>query len=178
MRDETGDGPEHRLLSFGCSIGDEILALRRYFPQAAVKGIDINPANVAVCRYRTRRLSGVVIETAGSAAQEPANRYDAIFCLAVLCNGTLTAMAKERCDPVLYFDAFARAVADMARCVKPGGLLCLTSTNFRFCDTTVASGFDVIYRANEEHISPDLLYDRNNRLMKGARYAEVVFRKR
>lgn len=177
VRNEIGDGPEYRLLSFGSSIGDEILALRTYFPQASIKGIDINPTNVAVCRRRIRRLPTMSVETADSTANEPTNHYDAIFCLAVLCNGTLTVERKERCDPVMHFHNFARAVADFARCLKPRGLLCLTSTNFRFCDTPTASAFDVVLHAGKEHTAPDLLYDRENRLMKDERYSEVIFRK-
>src|SRR5690348_1435173 len=35
------------ILSFGCATGEEVFSLRRYFPRATIKGIDINPGNVA-----------------------------------------------------------------------------------------------------------------------------------
>jgi len=45
VRDALGDAPSLRLLSFGCSSGEEVWTLRRYFAAAFIKGIDIDPAN-------------------------------------------------------------------------------------------------------------------------------------
>ena len=39
-----------KILSYGCSTGEEVFSLRQYFPDAVIKGIDINPVNIAVCR--------------------------------------------------------------------------------------------------------------------------------
>jgi len=43
---QLGDGAGVRLLSFGCSRGEEVFTLRHYFSTAAIKGIDIDPDNV------------------------------------------------------------------------------------------------------------------------------------
>jgi SAM-dependent methyltransferase len=173
---------ELRILSFGCSRGDEVFSLRKYFPSAAIKGIDIHPRNIARClrRARAQRPGNVTFELAATTQGEPTSAYDAIFCLAVLVNGDLTTSQAQRCDPLLHFDRFERMVGDFARCLKPGGLLLLHTTNFRFCDTAVARDFDVVYQAEPRHLAPDVLFDRNNQLMNGerARYRAVVFQKR
>ncbi|MDB5393598.1 MAG: SAM-dependent methyltransferase [Rhodospirillales bacterium] len=178
-RETLSDGPERSLLSFGCSTGDEVFTLRRYFPAAAIKGIDIDPRNIAECRRQARRFGRTDFEfTAGdSTKMEAAQSYDAIFCLAVLCNGNLTTSGAERCDPVLRFATFERVVKDFVRCLKPGGLLCLVTTNFRFCDTDAAAEFDVALNIDPSLLAPDVLFDRSNRLMKNVRYTEVAFRK-
>ena len=180
VREALGDDAGHRLLSFGCSIGDEVFALRSYFPSATIKGIDIDLPNIAECRRRVPPLGMAEIEfaVADSMAGEPAGSYDAIFCLAVLCNGTLTVTDAQRSDPILYFANFERMVEDFARCLKPGGFLCLVTTNFRFCDTKVAGDFEVVLTIADDLLAPDILFDRDNRRMAGARYAETVFRKR
>ncbi len=174
--------PDLRILSFGCSRGDEVFSLRRYFPNAAIKGIDIHPRNIARClaRLRADQPGSVSFELAATTQGEPTGAYDAIFCLAVLVNGDLTTSRARRCDPLLHFDRFERMVADFARCLKPGGLLVLHTTNFRFCDTAVAAEFDVVYEADPKHLALDVLFDRNNRLMSGerARYRAVAFQKR
>jgi SAM-dependent methyltransferase len=172
--------PNLRILSFGCSRGEEVFSLRRYFPTAAIKGIDINPRNIARCTARARAQSptNISFEIAATTAGEPTGAYDAIFCLAVLCNGDLTTSGAQRCDPVLHFEKFAWLVGDFARCLKPGGLLALHTTNFRFCDTSVAPDFNVVLEADPQHLAPDVLFDRNNRLMSGERYRAVAFEKR
>ncbi|HEY4124322.1 MAG TPA: class I SAM-dependent methyltransferase [Rhizomicrobium sp.] len=168
-----------RILSFGCSRGDEVFALADYFPRAEIRGLDIDPANIARCRERvasaqTERLS---FAAAATTALEPSENYDALFCLAVLCNGDLTNSGAERCDPIITFQAFERMVGDFARCLKPGGFLFLHTANFRFCDTAVARHFEVVLKAEPSQLARDVLFDRNNCLMRGARYQDVGFRK-
>jgi SAM-dependent methyltransferase len=173
-----GESAGLRLLSFGCSRGDEALALRGYFPSAAIKGLDIDPRNVECCLARADRSSGMTFAVGASTALERAESYDAIFCLAVLCHGYLAATGARRSDPLLHFADFERTVTDFARCLKPGGLLLLHTTNFRFCDTQVAQTFDVVLEADPAELAPDAVFDRNNRLLEGARYCAVAFRKR
>jgi 2-polyprenyl-3-methyl-5-hydroxy-6-metoxy-1,4-benzoquinol methylase len=172
-----GGGEELRLLSFGCSRGDEVVALRGYFPSAAIKGLDVDPRNIDCCLARTDRSSGMTFAVAASTVQEQAESYDAIFCLAVLCHGYLAATGARRCDPLLYFADFERTVTDFARCLKPGGLLLLHTANFRFCDTQVAQHFDVVLEADPAELAPDALFGRDNTLLEGMRYRAVAFRK-
>jgi SAM-dependent methyltransferase len=174
-RETLGDGSGRRLLSFGCSTGDEVFALRRYFPAASIKGIDIHPGAIAECRRRARDQLDLEFATASSPASEPSGWYDAIFCLAVLCNGRLTTSGAQQSDPILTFAMFERMIEEFRRCLKPGGLLCLLTTNFRFSDTQAAAEFDVALTVDEGKLAPDVLFDRDGRLMKGMRYTEVAF---
>jgi SAM-dependent methyltransferase len=172
--------PDLRILSFGCSRGDEVFSLRNYLPTASIKGIDIDPRNIACCQARvsTTEAARLSFEVAASPSGEASASYDAVFCLAVLCQGDLTVRGALRSDPLMYFEDFARTVADLARCLKPGGLLFLHTTNFRFCDTDTAAQFDPVLDADIAQLAPDVLFDRHNRLLPGERYRAVAFRKR
>ena len=178
---QTALGAERPLdiLSFGCATGEEVFSLRRYFPRARIKGIDINPGNVAAARTRLAGApdAGLSFALAASTADEPAALYDAIFCMAVLRHGSLGEPGVERCDHLLRFDDVARAFADFHRCLKPGGLLVVRHSNFRLRDTTVSAEFETLlsvpYRGAKTPIfGPD------NRLMPGVEDPDTVFRKR
>jgi SAM-dependent methyltransferase len=169
-----------RILSFGCSRGEEVFSLLKYFPTAAIKGIDIDPNNIACCLARAGRekSAGVTFAAAATTEAEQPESYDAIFCLAVLCHGDLATSGAQRCDPLLHFEDFERTVADFARCLKPGGLLLLHTTSFRFCDTSASKDFDSVLEVDPAQLAPDAVFDRDNRLMEGVRYRDVAFRKR
>jgi SAM-dependent methyltransferase len=169
-----------RLLSFGCSRGDEVFSLARRLPRAAIKGIDIDPKNIAACRARldSSQAHRIAFEVASNTRGEPSGHYDAIFCLAVLCHGDLTVKRAQRSDPLLRFGDFERTVMDLARRLRPGGLLFLHTTNFRLCDTVMEDRFEVVLEARPEDMAPDVLFDRDGRLMPGERYYPVGFRKR
>lgn len=175
-----GTRPDLKILSFGCSRGAEPDTLRKYFPNAQIKGIDIDPRNIAHCMTRTWATdsASTTFAVAAGTEGEPAESFDAIFCLAVLCHGDLTTTGAQHCDPYLYFERFERIVTDFARCLKPGGLLLLHTANFRFCDTAVSRVFESVLNADPAQLAPDVVFDRNNRLMKGERYLAVAFRKR
>lgn len=171
------DGADVRLLSFGCSKGDEVFALRTYFPDALIKGIDINPLSIARCRVRARRSRGLEFSVGSNTSGEAAEGYDAIFCLAVLCHGDLARSGAARSDPLMYFEDFDRVVRDFARCLKPGGVLFLHTTNFRFCDSAAAQGFTPILEAAPDQMATDAQFGRDNRRIAGERYHAVAFRK-
>ena len=181
VRRALADRPSLRLLSFGCSTGEEVFSLRRYFPKAAIDGIDINPYRIRTCRRRLSERGGdaaVRFMVAGSTDHLPAESYDAIFCLSVLRHGGLSDVGTERCDHLIKFTAAERVVEDFARCLKPNGLLAIINSNFRLSDMTVAASFDVVMQ--REHAGPrprTPLYGPDNRLLVGASYPDVVFRK-
>jgi SAM-dependent methyltransferase len=180
-RDAFGENPPARLLSFGCSTGEEVFTLRRYFPLARIEGIDINPYRIRTCRERLHSEpdGGLDFTVAGSTTHLPDASYDAIFCLAVLRHGGLQEGPAPRCDHLLRFADFSALVADFARCLKPGGLLAIAHSNFRFADTPTATAFEVVLRATPgQPGSQTPLYGRDNRLLPSAIYRDVVFRKR
>lgn len=168
------------VLSYGCSTGEEVFTLRRYFPRAAITGIDINPRNIAVCRARLRKRGDPRIEfkLADSAGNEPVAHYDAIFCMAVLRHGDLGRQAADNCGHLIRFADFEEIVTGLCRSLKPGGYLAIRGSNFRFADTAVAPAFDVVLAVEEDYRSDTPLYGPDNRRLPDCPYGEVVFRKR
>jgi SAM-dependent methyltransferase len=175
---ELGAASAIRILSYGCSTGDEAFSLRRYFPRAIIKGLDINRGNIAVCRGRLKQSpdANIAFAAARSTAAEPSSGYDAIFAMAVLRHGSLGLPGVTRCDHLIRFEDFARAVCDFERCLKPGGLLVIRHSNFRLCDAPAGQAFETILRLSVGPGTP--LFGPDNRLLADCEYPDTVFRKK
>jgi SAM-dependent methyltransferase len=178
VREQIGDGADARILSFGCSTGEEVFSLRRYFSQATIIGLDINPFNIAVCRFRLLRSvhERIRFTVAGSTAAQTSDCYDAVFAMAVFRHGDLNSSPPPpKCDHRIRFVDFERSVTDMARILKPGGLLIIEHAMFRFEDTLVAAEFETILSLKTDKTAP--VYGGNDCLLDEIDSSGVVFRK-
>jgi SAM-dependent methyltransferase len=177
-RTRVGDSVDTRLLSFGCASGEEVFTLRTYFPNATIRGLDINPRNIARCRARLSRKPDARVDfvQAGSAADEPTAAYDAIFAMAVFRHGDLKRH-HQRCDSLIHFAAFEESLTQLSRCLRPGGLLVLRHANFRFEDTALVGQFDSVLErprhADAMAYGPD-----NHQLHPWPKTETVMFQKR
>jgi SAM-dependent methyltransferase len=173
------DGRPLRFLSFGCSTGEEVFSLRRRFPEASVRGLDINPGAIRACHERLseRADPAVSFARAGSPEGEPASSYDAIFCMAVLRDSRLSEREVADCSRFIRFEDFASLVSDFHRCLTPGGLLVLIHSNFRLCDTPVGPAFEVLFSRQLPPHAASPIYGPDNRLARGLTNPDTVFRK-
>lgn len=178
VRESVGDNVAVRVLSFGCATGEEVFTLRRYFSLATLAGIDINPWNIALCRLRRfiSRAKKMTFAVGASTTREADLSHDTIFAMAVFRHGDLnTSPPPASSSGRIRFADFEESVADLARVLKPGGLLVIHHAMFRFCDTRAARGFATVFRVKRDEPAP--LYGPDNCLLPGTVYPNVVFRK-
>lgn len=167
--------PAPRILSFGCSRGEEVRALRARMPGARITGLDANPAAIGdASKADSHPLSRYVHAT----EPLPGERYDAILALAVLRHGDLEAFTPEDCSSILPFARFAEAVAQLDAALEPGGWLAVFNAHFRMADTPTAAAYEVDSFRMADHAAPDVIWGADNRRIHGASYGEVLFRKR
>ena len=71
-----------KILSFGCSTGEEVLSLANYMPRAMITGVDINDWCIKSCIKKNINPNLFFLHRL-SAAFDQINDFDAIFCMAV-----------------------------------------------------------------------------------------------
>ena len=165
-RERLGDSESLRLLSYGCSTGEEVLTLRRYFPRARITGAEINPKSLAQARQH-RVDDRIAFVESRSRSIEPQGPFDAIFCMAVLQRTPHMVEAKklESLDSVYPFERFDQQLTQLDNVLKPGGLLIVHHTQYVFEHATIAPR----YRALEGvPVVPDggPRFDRRSRLIE------------
>jgi len=161
-----------RILSFGCSSGEELEALRRRFPEAEIVGAEINPR---LRRAATKRMAGD-----GRVAVVPPNAIEGMFdiVLALSVLQRLPDQVEKRGVTDLSasypFARFDDEVARLAARIAPGGLLCVTNAHYRVEDSNVAGLFDPVPG------SPPMshpLFGRDSRRLPADAVARSIFRK-
>lgn len=135
-RDAIGADAPHTILSFGCSYGDEVVALRRYFPAARLVGAEINRAALAACR-RLPADANRVFTVSSHPRIAAFGPYDAIFCMAVLQRRPTNVARDGVCDlsRPYPFAHFAAELDFLVRQLRPGGLLVVEHAQYRVEDT-------------------------------------------
>jgi len=171
--------PAPRILSFGCSTGEEVLTLRAHFRGATIRGLDVHPLNIQVCERRLRAApdAGLSYRLAGHADDEPAEHYDLILAMSVFRHGGLETTRLPRCDALIRFADVERVLGGLARCLRPGGLLVLTRSNFHLADTRFGHQFEPLLTSEEAgvmEISP--VYDRDNAVLSDTPAQIAVWR--
>lgn len=131
-----------KILSFGCSTGEECFTLNEYFPGAAIIGADISWINLirAVWRNRHKNIGFVYSSSKNLRAHAP---YHIIFCMSVLCRWEDTKDLDD-CGHIYPFEKFHATVTELASLLAEGGILVIYNSNFRFEDTDIFSNFEII----------------------------------
>jgi len=162
-----------RILSFGCSTGEECATLQRYFPRAEIIGTDINPLIVWTARRRhvSDRIRFVHARDRVLSAH---GLFDVIFCLTVLRDSRLDDQSSIR--DTYPFERFDERVRFLHSLLRPAGLLVFYGNMYRFRDSTVAHGYEVIPFAHTP-VGENITFARDG-TNDGAQYLDVLFRKR
>ena len=167
---------ELKILSFGCSTGEECFTIRKYFPSAKIIGVDIDKSALHICKKRNtdRNISFVYsdhdkINDIGS--------FDIIFCMSILCRWPDTKYINNITN-VYSFSKFQNTIRKLDKILAKNGLLVIYNSNFVFSDTSIYCQYDAL-------CSPEIIesgfvhkFDNNNNKIKESQYRECVFIKR
>lgn len=164
-----------RILSFGCSTGEEAFSLHRLLPSAQILGVDLNHWCL---RQANRHNQSPLIQFvhAQSAEFAQATSFDAIFCMAVLQQAANRTGDRE--ESGFTFTRFEQQLEDLDCRLLPGGSLYIDNCDFLFTDTALAAGYEAVVFPGSRKLRRRPLYDRNNRRIAEEYTADRCFRKR
>jgi hypothetical protein len=160
-----------RLLSFGCSTGEELLTLRRRFPNAEIVGAEINPRSrsIATRRVASDRRTSVI------RPEHISGEFDLVFVLAVLQREPhkVEEMDVKDLSPVYPFERFDQAVSSFVQRLRAGGLLCVMNAHYPVESSTVATKLSPI---EDSPLMEEPLFGPDGLRLKEA-IAHTIFRK-
>ena len=128
-----------KILSFGCSTGEEVITLRKYFKEATIIGAEINKSCLKICLKRNLddKIKFIHSTTKGIKENGP---YDAIFCMAVMqrtphyIRDANIKYLKDR-YPFYKFD---EQLVILDQFLNKDGLFIVHYTQYQFDESTIA----------------------------------------
>lgn len=135
----AGKMTPRRILSFGCSTGEECATARLYWPEADIVGVDVKETSLQTAQerhscFRFRHVSELA--TLG--------KFDLVLALSVLCRHRDTK-DREFIADVYPFAMFEEAVGQLVARLAPRGVIAIVNANYRFIDTRHGVGFRSLF---------------------------------
>ncbi len=137
-----GSVQQLRILSFGCSTGEECFTLRQYFPDSAIYGCDINRSVLAIASARQRH-GGITFFHSSSEMLAQHGPFDIVFCMSSLCLFPEADRAAGE-DGTFPFAAFDELLCGIDANLRPGGLLVVYNASYPFRLSAIAPQYDII----------------------------------
>lgn len=174
-RDYFNGKQDLKILSFGCSTGEEVLTLRNYFPTAHIVGAEINKHSLKICR--TLPVDDKITFVYSKPVEiQKYGQYDAIFCMAVLQREPHVIAAKgiSSLKKTYPFEKFEQKIIELDELLYPQGLMVIHYTQYSLLDTTVASKYKTLGNYNQDdYISP--VFDINSTIIKNPTSQNTIF---
>jgi SAM-dependent methyltransferase len=177
LRDAFGAEAELRILSFGCSTGEECTSLARTFPRATIVGADLD---AEVLRRARKENAGPGIRYLESrpevlAAEAP---FDLVLAMSVLCRWPELRDASDS-SSVYPFDAFEAALGLLDGLLRPSGLLVVHNASYRLEDTDLAGGYSAEAALNAD-LDEEIVrkFSRTHALLSSGVASGQIYRKR
>ena len=161
-----------RILSFGCSTGEELVSLRRRFPNAEIVGAEINPRSRRLADRRMARDPRTWVVS----PEGVRGAFDLIFGLAVFQREPHKIAEMDVADltPFYPFDRFDKGIGELVDRLIPGGILCIVHAHYRVEDSLASPRLEPIAEAPGRE---GLWFGPDGKRVTGAT-AATMFRKR
>ena len=134
--------PEPKILSFGCSSGEEVFTIKAYIPNAKITGVDINHRVLSMAKKKvsSEAIRFIHYRNKDWISEAP---YDCIFALAVFQKSEHRDPAQDTALESFTFKQFNYMIHKLDSILKPGGMLVLDHIDFAFQDLPISKKYSI-----------------------------------
>ena len=165
-----------KILSFGCSTGEEVFTLGEYFPQARIIGVDINSWCIRQCKKMSRNPN-FSFHNRESREFEILAEFDAIFCMAVFQRTENRTSNDNRIAKGHTFEQFESEIKVLDQKLKVGGLFVIDHADFSFTHTSCALMYKPLSFEQNQLLRRRPLYNKNDQKIADEQSNYRVFEK-
>ncbi len=137
---ELKDTLNPKILSFGCSTGEEVFTIKQYIPNADIIGIDINRRAISIAKKRDPMGAFRFFHYLDNEWTFEAP-YDCIFAMAVFQKPEHRDFNRKTALDSFTFDKFKQMFGVLDSLLKPGGILVIDHSDFSFQDLPISKKF-------------------------------------
>ncbi|HSH67985.1 MAG TPA: methyltransferase domain-containing protein, partial [Bacteroidia bacterium] len=164
-----------KILSFGCSTGEEVESLGLFLTDASITGVDINKYCIQQCNKKYKHPLWNFIHVSSAEFLNSAN-YDAVFCLAVFQHPE-NRYKKNNSSKKYPFSKFEDQLEGLDKKLKPGGLLFIDHSDFSFLQTRVSKKYTVLKTAPNRILRNRPSFDSTNTRIADFSFNYRIFQK-
>lgn len=141
---EAVDLNKPRILSFGCSTGEEVDTLANiYFRDSEILGVDVVESVVEKARDKFGSNRRVRFELSEQEALLKGPPFSVIFAMSVLCHWPKTRKMTD-ISRLFPFEVFEGHVTLLDQLLAPGGVLVIYNANYSFLHTKTSQSYDLV----------------------------------
>jgi SAM-dependent methyltransferase len=165
-----------KILSFGCSTGEEVKTISKYLPDAHIWGVDINEYGLKLAKKHFKDPNITFLHALEDCYLSE-NDFDAILCLAVFQHPRNRHQAKLETS-AWPFEKFEKEIAFLSKKLKPGGLIFIDQSDFNFMETSSMPDFEIYNDSNNAILRDRPLFNKLNQKVSNQNFSFRVFRKK
>jgi len=136
---EFKDKKDLRILSFGCSTGEECFSLQKHFKDAFILGVDINKNNISKA-VKADFSHKILFKYSTKENIMKFAPYDLILAMSVLCRWPASRYYHD-ISKLYPFAKFEKQLVVLDEALNPGGILMIANSNYLFSDSNLAVNY-------------------------------------
>jgi hypothetical protein len=166
---------ELKILSFGCSTGEECSSLRKYFPSALIVGLDINTKNIEIARKKN--LDDKIVFFSDLEDIKQYGEFGIVIAMSVLCRWP-DSSGINNISGIFSYKTFNKMLEMINEFVAKSGYLIIYNANFRFTDTQISNHYSKISIPNYSDSGFVTKFSASNKILSEQFYPYSMFIKR